>query len=309
MRVMIDTPVYRSLWTDKSFRTAVERACSDWVTVVFSVGNFLDFTAGNDTPSTAMSDRPDWEAVGPRGGSGDTDPMEGSDSKLPGDRGVPSKATASVEGDEAIGRLARVIDGVTDEYLAPLQLDLAGEYRYSSSPLILSTVDAEWYEQCKRATRGMEAPEILEFLFRNSAFEDGPVTAKLSTFVEEYRELDADNAPQSVAVKKVRTFPNYTTRDTGTVSVEDERVPTKRYVVGMAMIYISETCDEPTLGDYRDGMIWAQAIISGCDVFWTDHSWPPDHSILRQVYDRLDREPITFVETREAFTAVTADME
>lgn len=195
--------------------------------------------------------------------------------------------------------LSRVIDEFADEYLGPLQLDLEGEYRYASSPSILATIDAEWYESCKQATKGLDDRETLRTLFREANFDGGPTLGRVSRFVEEYSNIDAmdldgrmdipeDTSPE-VALKKIRTFPEYTKPGDGTMVLEDENVPTKRYVLGMSMIYVSETRHEPQAEDYRDAMIWSQGIIAGCDVLWSDQQWAYDHPIVSQIVERLDR--------------------
>lgn len=199
--------------------------------------------------------------------------------------------------------LSYVIDKFTDEYLAPLQLDLEGEYRYSSSPLILSTVDVEWYDHCKRATRDLDDLETLQALFRDADFDEGPISSRISQFVNEYREIEnadldermdiPEDTSKKVAIKKIRTFPGYTKRrDDGMIVLDDANIPKKRYIVGMSMIYISETRHEPEAADYRDAMIWSQAIISGCDVLWTERQWEYEHPIISQILERLDRKDL-----------------
>ena len=208
--------------------------------------------------------------------------------------------------------LSHIIDEFADEYLAPLQLDLEGDYRYASNPLVLATVDAEWYEQCRQETKGLDDLETLKALFQDAEFKDGPVLTRVSQFVDEYRQIDeADldvlmkdpgDESRSVAIKKIRTFPSYTQRrDDGGVELDDESIPTKRYVVGMSMIYVSETRKEPQPDDYRDAMIWSQAIIAGCDVLWTDQQWEYDHPIIARTAEKLDRDELEIASDFEAF--------
>ena len=208
--------------------------------------------------------------------------------------------------------LSHIIDEFADEYLAPLQLDLEGEYRYASTPMVLATIDAEWYENCREVTRGLDHLETLQTLFREAKFDDGPVLSRISKFVEEYSEIDAmdleerldipeDTSPE-VAIKKIRTFPSYTKRGAdGRMAIEHEDIPLKRYVVGMSMIYISETVREPDEEDYRDAMIWSQAIIAGCDVLWTEREWNEEHPIIEQIIERLDRDELTIAKNFDEF--------
>ena len=215
------------------------------------------------------------------------------------------------------GDLVAVIDEFADEYLAPLQIDLEGEYRYSSKPLLLATIDAEWFEHCKEATRDLDSLETLQTLFREANFDDGPILSKVSRFVEEYSGiedtnleaelgLDEDLSPMA-SLKKIRTFPSYIERTIeGTMDIDDDEIPVKRYVVGMAMIYVSETYDDPGEADYRSAVIWSQAIIAGCDVLWTDRQWQSDHPLVKQVVERLDREYVEFAADFDEFEALVS---
>lgn len=215
------------------------------------------------------------------------------------------------------GDLVGVIHEFTDEYLAPLQIDLEGEYRYSSKPLLLATIDAEWFEHCKEATRGLDSLETLESLFEDADFDDGPILSKVSRFVDEYREMENsdvegqiefdEDMSEMAALKKIRTFPGYIERSLeGTMDIDDESIPVKRYVIGMAMIYVSETYDEPDEEDYRNAVIWSQAIISGCDVLWTDRQWDGDNPLIEQVVERLDREYVDFAADFDEFEALVS---
>lgn len=214
------------------------------------------------------------------------------------------------------GDIARVIDEFADEYLAPLQIDLEGEYRYSSKPLLLATIDAEWFEHCKEATRGLDSLETLQTLFEEADFDDGPILSKVSRFVEEYRDIedtDVDGRPElgegsrMTTLKKLRTFPGYIERTIeGKMEIDDEEIPVKRYVIGMAMIYVSETHDDPDEADYRNAVIWSQAIIAGCDVLWTDRRWEGDHPLVEQVVERLDREYVDFAADFDEFEALVS---
>lgn len=208
--------------------------------------------------------------------------------------------------------LSCIIDEFADEYLAPLQLDLEGEYRYAETPMVLATIDAEWYENCRQATKELDHLETLKTLFREATFDDGPVLSRISKFVEEYSEIDAmdleerldipaDTSPE-VAIKKIRTFPGYAKRGAdGRMAIEHENIPLKRYVVGMAMIYTSETYHEPDEEDYRSAMIWSQAIISGCDVLWTEREWNDEHPIIEQIVERLNRGKLEIAEDFDEF--------
>lgn len=203
-------------------------------------------------------------------------------------------------------KLTRVIDEFTTEYIGPLQLDFEGEYRYSSKPLLLATIDAEWFEHCRRETMDLDERETLNVLFQDAEVDDGPMLSSISQFVSEYSDIDEmelqervdipRETSRKVAVKKIRTFPRYVKKDDdGTIVVADEEVPKKRYVVGMSMIYISETRDEPEVREYWDAMVWAQAIICGCEILWTTSQWKHDHPILSQVRERVDRKELELV--------------
>lgn len=89
------------------------------------------------------------------------------------------------------------------------------------------------------------------------------------------------------------------------ISLDDADIPVKRYIFGMSMIYISETYHEPEPGDYRDALIWTQALISGCDVLWTEQQWKYEHPIIDQVLGRLEEAQldivINFKEFKERF--------
>lgn len=67
------------------------------------------------------------------------------------------------------------------------------------------------------------------------------------------------------------------------------------------MIYISETYHEPEIGDYRDAIIWSQAIYCDCDILWTEAQWKYEHPIISQVMERLNRRPLQVVHNFEEF--------
>ena len=69
----------------------------------------------------------------------------------------------------------------------------------------------------------------------------------------------------------------------------------------MSMIYISETCREPDEEDYRNAMIWSQAIIAGCDVLWTEQKWDDEHPIIEQIIERLDRGKLEIAKEFDEF--------
>lgn len=265
MRAMLDSRVWTDLRESDALLEHFGRIYDGWdVTIVFSIGNFLDLVRRENV------------------------------------EGLPS-----------------VIAEFVDEYLAALQLDLQGEYRYSSNPLILSTIDAEWYEHCKHATEGLGEVETLRTLFRDADFDDGPVFSRVSELVDEYRKLEAresgdeltpsGTAVQGASLKKVRTFPEYVARDDdGTLTLEEANIPLKRFITGMSMIYVSETRQDPEAADYRDAVTWTQAILSGCDLLWTEREWAPDHPLIEQVVERLDRDYLEFVgDVAEFETAVS----
>lgn len=143
-------------------------------------------------------------------------------------------------------------------------------------------------------------------MFRNADFDAEPASSKMAAFIEQLQELEnlepegrmgtPDDIPQSVALKKIGIFPDYRKqRPDGLMQFDDAAVPLKRYILGMSMIYISETHHEPEEGDFRDSLIWSQAITCDCDVLWTETQWTYEHPIIHQVLDRLDREPMAVV--------------
>lgn len=212
--------------------------------------------------------------------------------------------------------LAYIIDEYTDEYLAPIDVHTEGEYKSSQHPLLLATIDEEWYEYCKIATAGLSSVETLQALFRDSDFEGEPATAAMTQFIDQLRkmeELDVegrmqipDDTTDSIAVKKAGLFHEHgTQRPDGMISLDDAAVPFKKYVLGMSLIYISETYHEPELGDYRDASIWIQALVSSCDVLWTEEKWKYEHPVIKQVLARVDGEDpeivINFDEFQQIF--------
>lgn len=203
--------------------------------------------------------------------------------------------------------LAPTIGSVTDEYLPPFQLDLEGEYRYSQDPMALGTVDAEWYERCRRLTRDDDAVATLQQLFTEADFDDGPVAAGVSEFRRTYEQFEsvADGDDTTVLERKLlRTFPEYTTRRNGSVSVAVGEIPKKRFVVGMSAITVSQQHDDPRTDDYRAGIVWAQAVVTGCDVVWTTDEFALDAEISDTVFERLDREPPVSVDSLDELLEV-----
>lgn len=211
--------------------------------------------------------------------------------------------------------MAPIIDEFTDEYLGPFNHEPANEYRRSEEPLILATIDESWYNYLLHATQGMNSIETLKALFRDADFDAEPATTVLSEFIESTRRLDdldpegridiPDDVPQSVALKKIGIFADYThQRSDGMALLQDANIPFKRYVFGMSMIYISETHHEPEPGDYRDAVIWSQSISCGCDLLWTETQWKYEHPIISQVLNRLDRKPLNIAKDFDEFQSL-----
>lgn len=208
-------------------------------------------------------------------------------------------------------QLAPTIAEFTDEYLAPLDLDSEGQYLSSDKSLILSSIDDSYYEYCKVATRGLDEVETLKAIFRDSDFDDEPALSVLTRHIDQFRELEElnlndyiqndslqvpnDTTPE-IAVKKSQVFHEYGTKTpSGMISLDDANIPVKRFIFGMSMIYISETYHNPEHGDYRDALIWSQALISGCDILWTEQKWKYEHPIIDQVLNRLEETELEVV--------------
>lgn len=211
--------------------------------------------------------------------------------------------------------LATIIDEFTDEYLGPFQPDQVGSYHQSNDPLVLARIDEQWYQYISRVTQHHDDAETLKAMFRDADFDAAPVATVLEQFIEGLRQLDhlepngridvPDDVTQSVALKKVGIFPEYRTQlPDGKFLLDDANVPLKRYVFGMSMIYISETYHEPEVGDYRDAIIWSQAISCDCDALWTEVKWTYEHPVIRQVLDRLDRKPLAIVQDFSEFNTL-----
>lgn len=208
--------------------------------------------------------------------------------------------------------LAEIIEEFTVEYLGPFQPDPAGSYRRSADPLVLALVDPSWHHYCERGTRHLDSVETLRAMFRDADFDAAPAANVLKQSIEGLRQLEQldpdgrmdvpDDVTQSVALKKVGIFPEYRTQlPDGRFLLDDAYVPLKRYVFGMSIIYISETYHEPEAGDYRDAIIWSQAISCDCDALWTEVKWTYEHPVIRQVLDRLDRKPLAIVQDFSEF--------
>lgn len=218
-----------------------------------------------------------------------------------------------VEQDE----LAPIIDEFTDEYLGPFQPNPVGSYPRSEDPLVLALIEPSWYQHCERGTRHLDSVETLKAMFRDADFDAAPAATVLKQFIEGLRRLEdldpdgrmeiPDDVPQTVALKKIGIFPEYATeRSDGMSLFNDASVPLKRYVLGMSMIYLSETYHEPEEGDYRDAIIWSQAISCDCDVLWTEIKWTYEHPVISQVMDRLDRKRLDVVQDFNEFKELLA---
>ncbi|WP_436906818.1 hypothetical protein [Halosimplex marinum] len=209
-------------------------------------------------------------------------------------------------------KLSAIIGMFSDEYLGPFRLEPEGEYIHSDEPLVLALIDEEWYEHCKVGTRGYNNIETLRSMFRDGDFDAEPASSVLSEFIEDLRGLEdleleghfevPEDVSKEVASKKIGLFAEYTQNQSdGLEQFEDSRVPLKKYVFGMSMIYISETYHEPEPGDYRDAIIWSQAIYCDCDILWTEAQWKYEHPIIKQVMERLNRKPLDVVHNFEEF--------
>ena len=208
--------------------------------------------------------------------------------------------------------LAPIIDEFTDEYLGPFNHDPVGEYLRSEQPLVLTTIDKTWHQYCLHATQGMNSVETLQALFRDADFDAEPASSVMMEFIEGTRRLETldpegrmqipDDVPQSVALKKIGVFAEYAKqRSDGMAILDDADIPLKQYIFGMSMIYISETHHDPEPGDYRDAVIWSQAISCECDVLWTETQWKYEHPVINQVLDRLERKPLEIVKDSDEF--------
>lgn len=203
--------------------------------------------------------------------------------------------------------LAPIIDGFVGEYLGPLRIDVPETYSYSKDdPLILASIDDQWYQHCKRQTQGLSNVDKLRFLFQDGDFSSDPATSAMSEMIDDLRGLEELNADdrmdipsevnQTEAIKKAGLFIDYVKQHPNGRSMLDDRdVPLKRYVFGMSMIYISETYHDPESGDYRDAMIWTQAIVSECRILWTEVQWTYEHPVIQEVMNRLERSPLEIV--------------
>lgn len=213
--------------------------------------------------------------------------------------------------------LAPILDEFTDEYLGPFQPDPAGSYPRSEDPLVLALIEPSWYQHCERGTRHLDNVETLRAMFRDADFDAAPAATVLKQFIDGLRgleniELDGcmevpDDVLQSVARKKIGVFPEYSTQlPDGRYLLDDANVPLKRYVLGMSMIYLSETYHEPEKGDYRDAIIWSQAISCECDALWTEIKWTYEHPVISQVLNRLDRKRLDIVQNFHEFKGLLA---
>lgn len=207
--------------------------------------------------------------------------------------------------------LAPIITQFTDEYLGPFQFDHSGELTTSENPLVLAQIDPKWYKHCKRASRQLPEVELLRSMFRDADFDAAPASGVIEHFIAQLRAMEdldwkglmwfpEDIAP-TVAKKKVGIFAEYVTVQGVKGEFDDANVPIKKYVLGMSLIYLSETDHDPEEGDYRDALIWSQAILSECDLFWTEVQWTYEHPVIQEVLESLKRKPMDIVHDFESF--------
>lgn len=209
--------------------------------------------------------------------------------------------------------LSYIIDEFTDEYLGPFDFGPDGAYSRSDGPLVLAMIDESWHQYCARATAHLDNTETLKAMFRDADFDAEPASSATAQFIEQIRLLeDIDiggrrmdipaDTPRSEALKKIGIFAEYAKeRPDGMAYLVDTDIPLKKYVFGMSLIYISETYHEPEIGDYRDAIIWSQAISCECDVLWAETKWKFEHPVISQVLDRLERKRLDIVHDFENF--------
>lgn len=213
--------------------------------------------------------------------------------------------------------LAPIINEFTVEYLGPFSPKPEGSYYRSGDPLALALIDEDWYRYCVLATEHRDKVGRLRAMFRDADFDAAPAATVLKQYIDKIRRLEdidtdggmdvPDDVPRSVALKKIAVFAEYRERlQDGRYRLNDAAIPLKRFVFGMSVIYISETYHEPEEGDYRDALIWSQAISCGCDVLWTETRWKYEHPVINQVLNKLKRKPLNTVHDFPEFKAVIA---
>lgn len=208
--------------------------------------------------------------------------------------------------------LSPIIDEFVVEYLGPFYADERNEYSSSENPLILTAMDPHWFMESLLYRDGWDNTKKLRTMFREGDFDADSELSVLKEFVEDIRNIEnvdpedhvdlPKNVSESIGLKKIALFCEHaTTQPDGKARLDNSSIPIARYILGMSLIYISETTHNPELGDYRDAVIWSQAIYSDCDILWTETQWKYEHPIIKQVLDRLDRKPLKIVHRFDEF--------
>jgi hypothetical protein len=153
--------------------------------------------------------------------------------------------------------------------------------------------------------------EKLQTMFREGNFDPKPVSSHLAETVERLREWgefelngelkSTHDFSDDLIVKIFKSFPEYEEEEDETKVLEFSDIPLNIFVFRISLVYTSETTHNPELGDFRDAIIWSQAILHNCDVIWTETQWKYQHPVISQVMDRFEDNFLNVVHNYEEF--------
>ena len=207
-------------------------------------------------------------------------------------------------------QLSRIIGMFADEYCGPIEFEKRKNASRSEDPIILTKMDDGWYEHCKSEMGDDSDCGKLQTLFREGNFDPNPASSHFAETVKRLKrwgdfQIDGEltsssNLPEEFIIKLFKAFPEYQEED-GKKVLELADVPLNIFVFRMSLVYISETTHDPELGDFRDAIIWSQAILTECDVLWTETQWKYQHPVISRVMDRIENNSLSVVHDYEDF--------
>lgn len=216
--------------------------------------------------------------------------------------------------------LSSIIVEFADEYLGPINPKSEEGTRRSENPLILATIDNDWYEYCRIGSLYLNDVDTLKAMFRDGYFDDEAIVSLIHQHIDSLRDLEdidvgdrmdiPEGKSREVALKEVGVFAEYAKlQEDGRYSMDDADVPSKWFIFAMSIVYMSDvyiTEDKHELdgGDYRDMIIWYQAIISGCDVLWIEKDWKYKYPVIDNVLEHLERKPLHLAQNFPEFKEV-----
>jgi len=208
-------------------------------------------------------------------------------------------------------KLSRIIGMFADEYCGPVEFEEHGNAGRSEDPLILTKMHEDWHEYCVSELGDYGDSEKLQALFREGSFDPKPASSHMAETVKRLREWgefqingelrSSTDLPDEFIIKIFKSFPEYQKEENGTKVLELADVPLNIFVFRMSLVYISDTTHNPELGDFRDAIIWSQAILHECDVLWTETQWKYQHPVISRVMERIRGEFLSVVHDYEGF--------